>query len=209
MAKVVFPKLHRAFRYAAKHHKKQERDGTSPLPYISHPTAVASLVRYVGHVEDEDVLCAAVLHDVVEEGGAKHKDLVEKFGERTADLVKELTRDKTLPEGLTEEEAWMLKTKKMLDEVDAMTPEAKLIKLADRTSNLEAAVATRSGADLYRYIRQSQLILGQIPAEVAPMLHQRASDLVGSVELPRKYKKLDPAATPALNGSAVINSSAV
>lgn len=201
MSKVAFPKLHKAVKAALKKHKKQERDGTSPLPYITHPIDVLNLVRYVGHVEDEEVLCAAVLHDVVEETKWDGKDVADKFGLRVSALVGELTREEPNTDDLPDEEIWAVRTRTMLEEILRMSPEARLIKLADRCSNLQAALASKTGADLYRYIRQSQLILEAIPNEVSPALHQKAQTMAYSIDLPKKFKKLDPRAptveTPA------------
>src|SRR5687767_12655486 len=92
MPKVAMPLVHKALRRAVKAHKNQEREGDFPLPYVTHPVEVVGLLRYEGGVWDEEVLAAAILHDVIEETDLRDKDLRKSFGDRVADLVIQLTR---------------------------------------------------------------------------------------------------------------------
>lgn len=173
MAKSQFPRLHKAVRYAVKAHRKQDRDGNAPLPYITHPMEVLTITRYMGDVVDEDVLCAAVLHDLVEESDVTVGDIEKKFGERVATLVRQLTReepDAATSEGMSETEIWKLRNALMMKEIDAMSDEAKLIKLADRYSNLRTAGFTKPADKLKRYTQQSKEILKRIDRSVAPKI---------------------------------------
>lgn len=165
--------LHRASKWAEKLHRGQERDGPSSLPYITHPMDVACKLRYIGGVEDATELCAALLHDVVEECGVEPEKVAKKFGEGVAALVRELTRsepDDAQRSKLSPEELWELRSSLLLDDIRRMSPVAQRIKLADRLSNLECALATRTGEKLRRYVRQSYLILEAIPRETCPPL---------------------------------------
>lgn len=193
MAKVALPRLHKAVRFAMKAHKKQDRDGESPLPYTSHPMDVLNILRYEGAVVDEDVLCAATLHDVLEETETTEADLLRRFGERVLNIVKELTREESDRTGLSVDEIWQVRTRTMLEEIGAMSPEARAIKLADRASNLRAALVTKKGEDLYRYVRQSQLILEKIPSAVSPAIWAHVKELSGSVVLPKAFASLNVA----------------
>lgn len=173
MLKAVISPLHKAVKLAAKLHRGQDRDGADPLPYLTHPLQVLSLVRYKAGIKDEDVLCAAVLHDVVEMGGASASDIDKRFGPRVAALVTELTRrepDAAEIAGLSRDEIWQLRSDILLDEIRDMSPQAKAIKLADRLSNLEEGLATREGKKLERYVRQTYLILEIVPREAGPQL---------------------------------------
>lgn len=190
MPKVELPLVHRALKRAMKAHKKQDRDGSSPLPYVTHPVDVLNLVRYDAGVVDEEILAAAVLHDVLEETTETPDALGKEFGKRVLQLVKELTREELDRAGLNDEEVWHLRTQAMLEEIDRMSNEAKLIKLADRASNLRAALLTRDGEYLSRYVRQSHLILDHIDRSVCPILWDRVRDLAGAVELPSRTVKL-------------------
>jgi guanosine-3',5'-bis(diphosphate) 3'-pyrophosphohydrolase len=91
------------------------------------------LARVAG-VQDLEVLAAAVLHDVVEDTEMTVGELKEQFGERVAGLVAECTDDKTLPK----EERKRLQ----VEHAAYLSKEARLIKLADKTSNVGDVVET-------------------------------------------------------------------
>lgn len=173
MAKSHFPRLHKAVRMATKAHRKQDRDGDAPLPYVTHPMEVLAITRYMGDVVDEDVLCAAVLHDLLEETDTTLGDIEKKFGERVAGLVKQLTRqepDAASTEGMSETELWKVRNALMMKEIEGMGDEAKVIKLADRYSNLKTAGVTKPADKLRRYTQQSKEILKRIDRSVAPKI---------------------------------------
>ena len=168
-----YPLLQKAIRYAAKLHEGQDRDGENALPYITHPIEVLGFLRKIGGVTDEEMLCAAVLHDVIEECGEKPKKLEEKFGKRVRDLVVELSRQEPSPEqikDLDEAQIWQLRAEMLLEEIGKMGPEAQTIKLADRLSNVLDALRTKEGEKLERYLWQSRRILEIVPREVNPGL---------------------------------------
>jgi len=178
-----FPKLQEALLYAANLHKGQERDGDAPLPYITHPCEVLSNLRYVGGCQDEDMLCAAALHDVIEECDADLSELEERFGTRVAALVKELTRVEPTEEqkkGLSKDEVWQMRAEWLLEEIRTMAPDAQQVKLADRLSNLREAHRTKGMKKLARYEWQSHEILKIVPREVNPGLWESiAAELAG------------------------------
>lgn len=79
------PRFTRAVEYARAAHAGQVRKGTS-IPYLSHLIGVASLVLDFGG--DEDQAIAGLLHDVVEDQGSHHADVVRReFGDRVARIV--------------------------------------------------------------------------------------------------------------------------
>jgi (p)ppGpp synthase/HD superfamily hydrolase len=206
MSKSANPSLHRALKFAVKAHKKQDRDGDNPLPYVTHPIEVLNLVRYEAGVVDTDVLCAAVLHDVVEETDFDLSEIEGRFGARVADLVKQLTREEPDEETrkLPEEELWKIRNAMMMSEIDRMTDEAKIIKLADRFANLENAFKTKEGARLDRYVCQSGQILEHIDRSVCVVLWDWINQMVKehkpmSNGKPVKKKK-DPLETPSIAG---------
>lgn len=77
-------KITRAFEYAREMHEGQMR--VSGEPYISHPVAVAEIVA--GLELDTDSICAALLHDTVEDCSDKTnlKEIEKKFGKEVAGL---------------------------------------------------------------------------------------------------------------------------
>ena len=181
MASKKLNALHRSVKYASKLHKGQDRDGAYPLPYITHPLDVVTKLRYLADETDENVLVAAILHDVIEECDTTFSDIENRFGAVVKDLVKELTRrepDAAIIKGMEEDEIWQLRSDWLLEDIRIMTVNAKRIKLADRLSNLEGAIATRPPDRLSRYIQQTYLILEAIPRDLSPELWDRVRALV-------------------------------
>ena len=162
-----------AIRAAVEWHAGQLRDGDDPLPYVTHPIEVLSLLRHVGCVTDPDALCAAVLHDVLEETSVTPEQIEAVVGPRARDLVVALTREEPDDEetkGMSKEEIWRLRSHLLLEEIAKMPPDAQEIKLADRLSNVRAAKRAKKPDKLARYLRQTQQILDIIPRKVNPGL---------------------------------------
>ncbi len=170
---MTYKRLDRAIQAAARWHAGEERDGDNPLPYITHPMEVLVNLRYVGGFTDEDLLCTAALHDVIEESDATLEEIEREFGTRVRGLVKELTRrepTKRETEGLSKEEIWQLRADMLLEEIAKMSPEAQSVKLADRLANVREGKRTKLGDKLRRYLVHTYQILETVPREVNPAL---------------------------------------
>ena len=113
-----------------KHAGQKRRDGSD---YTDHLVAVASLVREVMGIDDEQVLAAALLHDVVEDAGVSLEELEAKFGSEVAKLVGCVTELKGT--GRTKRQEDIETTKRVVRE-SGLDPRVALIKLADRTHNM-------------------------------------------------------------------------
>jgi len=158
--------LQEATLWAAQLHSGQFRDGEAPVPYIAHPIEVMSLLRHVGGVSDEEMLCGAVLHDTVESCGIAFADIEARFGSRVAGLVRGMTRSEPSDAqiaGLSREALWQLRSEMLLEDIRRMDPEVWPIKLADRLSNLREAEHAKSEKKLDRYRKQTESILAIIP----------------------------------------------
>jgi len=83
------PKIMLAREFARVHHGEQTRKYTGEL-YITHPVAVAKMVAE--HVKDVEVICAALLHDVVEDTPIKMEKIEKTFGPEIASYVWYLTK---------------------------------------------------------------------------------------------------------------------
>ena len=120
-------KVKKAAIFAAKCHKGQVRKYTGK-PYIVHPAAVAHTVKEFGG--DDDMVCAAWLHDVVEDCGISLDTIADMFGTRVADMVSDLS-DISLPTDGNRE------ARKEIDlkHTEMACPESKTIKLADLINN--------------------------------------------------------------------------
>jgi (p)ppGpp synthase/HD superfamily hydrolase len=164
-----YQKLPEALAWAFELHLGDFRDGSHALPYISHPVDVLNLLRYVGKVTDEDLLIAAILHDVVEETAVDPRMIQTRFGVKVASLVAELTRAEPAIDTQIEtskELIWNIRSETLLQEISVMSAAAQTIKLADRLSNYRQAKATRKPEKLKRYRKQTKKILEIIPKTV-------------------------------------------
>jgi len=121
-------KLLEAASFAAQRHTGHKRKGSAGEPYINHPIEVANLIANVGSVEDMDVLIAAILHDTVEDTGTKKEEIAQRFGERVSEIVAEVTDDKSLPK--------QERKRLQIEHAPHLSPEAKLVKLGDKISNI-------------------------------------------------------------------------
>lgn len=83
-----------ALEMAHRAHSGQLRRGSDGRPYIDHPLAVAEVL--LDHGYGDEVLAAALLHDVVEKSEVEIGEIREGFGERVAALVEALTEDETI-----------------------------------------------------------------------------------------------------------------
>ena len=122
-------KLLEAASFAAVRHTGHHRKGNNQEPYINHPLDVANLLANVGGVDDVDVLIAAILHDTVEDVGVTREEIAERFGERVAGIVMEVTDDKSLPKAE--------RKRQQVEHAPRLSPEAKLVKLGDKISNIK------------------------------------------------------------------------
>lgn len=125
-------KILQAFNVANKAHEGQFR--ASGRPYITHPTIVADILIDMGL--DVSTICAALLHDTVEDTYVTDEDLRNQFGDEIADLVKGVTKlDKLQFHSKEEEQA-----ENMRKMFFAMAKDIRvmIIKLADRLHNMRS-----------------------------------------------------------------------
>lgn len=117
-----------AASWAAKKHSGQKRKGKEGEPYINHPLEVANLLASIGGIDDVNVLTAALLHDVVEDTATSPEELSRRFGKTVADIVLEVTDDKSLPK--------QERKRLQVEHAPNLSTGAKLVKLADKISNI-------------------------------------------------------------------------
>lgn len=123
-------KIITAYEFAAKAHEGQTR--SSGQPYIIHPLAVAFILLDLGM--DTDTICAAILHDVVEDTPCTLDDLKKRFGQDVAMLVDGVTKLNKIP-AFNREEQQAENVRKILL---AMSQDIRvmIIKLCDRLHNM-------------------------------------------------------------------------
>ena len=129
--------LFRAAIFAARVHATHRRKGMAAEPYVNHVLEVAQILTE--HGAPHEVVLAGLLHDTVEDSDndpepITHTRLVAEFGETVARIVAEATDDKSLPK----------ETRKALQVKHAprTSDAAKMLKLADKISNLRAIAAS-------------------------------------------------------------------
>lgn len=122
--------IQRAYNYAVEKHGDQKRK--SGEPYIIHPTNVAYTIAELGL--DEKTICAALLHDVVEDTVATYEDIEKEFGTEIAEMVDGVTKLKMIQHTSIEENQVENYRKMFL----AMGKDIRviIIKLADRLHNM-------------------------------------------------------------------------
>jgi GTP diphosphokinase / guanosine-3',5'-bis(diphosphate) 3'-diphosphatase len=118
----------KALAFAAHKHRDQRRKDARASPYINHPIALANVLRNEAGVADPLVICAALLHDTIEDTETTPEELEREFGRKVRDVVLEVTDDKLLPK----------KDRKRLqiEHAPHLSRAAKLVKLADKICNL-------------------------------------------------------------------------
>lgn len=128
------PLYEKAVIFAATAHQGAHRKG-SRIPYLSHPIEAAAIVSEL--TDDEELIAAAVLHDVVEDTAVTPEELEQYFGTRIATYVGYETEDKRRDQPA--EETWMIRKKEMLAFLrDKADRNAKMLALADKLSNLRS-----------------------------------------------------------------------
>ena len=124
----------KAVSFAAEKHKNQRRKDAQASPYINHPIALADVLVNEGGVANLDALCAAILHDTLEDTNTTAKELSDLFGEKIASIVLEVTDNKLLEKSE--------RKLKQIEHAPHMSHEAKLVKLADKICNLRDIISS-------------------------------------------------------------------
>ena len=130
----------KALPCARKLHEGQVRKGTEQIPYINHPLVVACHALSLG-LDNDDIIAAALLHDVCEDCGVTPEDL--PVGDGVREAVRLLTRNSTK----TEEEYFG-----SIGRNEAAT----IVKLLDRCNNVSGMAGCFSESKMVRYINETE-----------------------------------------------------
>ena len=125
--------LFKALAFSAEKHRTQKRKDIDKSPYINHPIALANILAK-RWVIDENVLCAAILHDTIEDTETTADELRKHFGEKITSIVLEVSDDKSLDKDIRKQ--------LQIDHAASLSREAKLVKLADKIANITDIINT-------------------------------------------------------------------
>lgn len=144
------PKIQKAIIQSAVLHQNQKRKGT-PLPYIIHPYSVAFILS--DYTNDEDIIVAGLLHDVLEDvPNYSGDDMKKEFGEKVYKIVKEVSEDKD-PNDKSEDKkiTWQKRKEDYLANLKNNSFEAMMVCCADKIHNLLSLIEAykEQGDDLW------------------------------------------------------------
>lgn len=120
-----------ALSFAAQRHRDAPRPGADPC--LAHPIAVADAIVSIGGVTDAVVLCAALLHDVVNNTETPPQLLMDRFGREIADVVLDISDDRSLPE--------VQRRRVQVAYAPNLSGRARLVRLADMLCRLRRLAA--------------------------------------------------------------------
>ncbi|MCE9508040.1 MAG: HD domain-containing protein [Alphaproteobacteria bacterium] len=120
----------KAMNFAAQKHADQRRKGAKQEPYFNHVAEVAWLLAEHTGGQDAELIAAGLLHDTIEDTATTHAELVREFGQNIADIVMEVSDDKSLPK--------QERKRLQVEHAPHKSDKARLVKIADKTANLRA-----------------------------------------------------------------------
>lgn len=129
-----------ALEFAALAHHVQTRKGAKHIPYISHPAMVGTILARAGFIEE--VVIAGILHDIIEDTEFGYEDIAKRFGKQVADLVQDVSEDKSLP--------YLERKQLYLDRLKTAPEEALAVSMADSMANLMSI-------EIYEHIYQEPI----------------------------------------------------
>ena len=136
-----------AAEVAARRHKSMVRKGRGREPYANHLAEVANLLAIATDGADAELVAAGWLHDTLEDTETTTQELSLRFSDRVASLVIECTDDMSLSKAE--------RRRRQIVDAPKKAADAKLIKIADKISNIEARIrsnpTTEERADLIEY----------------------------------------------------------
>jgi (p)ppGpp synthase/HD superfamily hydrolase len=125
--------------FAARRHSGMARKGRGNEPYVNHLAEATSLLAIATDGTDAELVAAGWLHDTIEDTETTREELAQKFSKRVAALVVEVTDDMTLPKDQ--------RRQRQIIDAPNKSSGAKLIKIADKISNIRARMLPQPSQD--------------------------------------------------------------
>jgi guanosine-3',5'-bis(diphosphate) 3'-pyrophosphohydrolase len=144
-----------AAELAARRHKNMVRKGRGGEPYANHLAEVANLLAIATDGADAELVAAGWLHDTLEDTDTTTQELSLRFSDRVASLVIECTDDMSVPKAE--------RRRRQVVDAPKKSADAKLIKIADKISNIEARIRSNptneERADLIVYTNWAEQVV--------------------------------------------------
>ncbi len=175
--------VRKAYEYASEMHEGQNRK--SGEPYIMHPLRVARFIATWGF--ESDVICAALLHDCIEDCNTFSENITRLFGSSISEIVDAVTSlDKELENAtnLTKEEIDRLSDIKLKEK---MTEKALFVKAADRLDNLNTIDGFPEEKRIKKALHTREVIIPMLMKEEAYRIIDQLEDLCLKIEHPDRY----------------------
>lgn len=118
----------KSLNFATIKHSSQRRKNKNRDPYVNHVIDVCNILSMCG-IKDTEILCAALLHDTIEDTSTTYDELLNEFGKNIADIVLECSDDKSLDK--------VTRKKLQIEHAKHISDKAKAVKLADKYSNMK------------------------------------------------------------------------
>lgn len=166
------PSIVKAARFAADAHRGQVRKGALRLPYIVHPIDVAVRLAWAG--QNEETICAGLLHDVVEDCEVDPREIASVLGMRVAQIVVQVTNVTRPTPGMNRADRQAVER----EHLSRATPEARNLKLVDVYCNARDIVIDEPKF-APRYLAEKRLLLPLLKEGSDPVLYQLTAGVVG------------------------------
>ena len=168
----MLEKINKAFLFALEAHAGQTRkDGK---PYIAHPFSVAQILSADG--ADDDLVCAGLLHDVIEDANVKPERVEEEFGKEVLRIVMFDTEDKT--------KTWEERKKATVEALKHCDKKCAMLICADKLANISDTklVLEDFGEDAWKYFKFGR--------EVQEWLYREYLEVLKPLSDLKMYKEL-------------------
>jgi len=178
--------IQKAFNKAYELHKGQFRK-VSDVPYLVHLLDSAKYLMY--ETSDEEIICAGILHDVLEDTAYSEDDLRNDFGARVCNLVVFCTeKGNTLDvSSESKKNSWKKRKSRTIEKIKGASDDALLVFVADKLSNLLSIKEDLvNGDDVWSKFNGSKNDVEWYYSEIEKVLEKR----IGSRRIFKVYKEL-------------------
>ena len=179
----MIPTVLKAYQYAKDSHSGQIRE--SGEEYITHPLTVAYILSEMK--ADKETICAALLHDTLEDTKLEKEDIVREFGVTVAELVDGVTKLSKM-EFTNKQDRNYANTRKI---ITSLTNDVRviLIKLADRLHNMRTLNFKKESKQKENSIETMEIFVPLAYNIGAYQIKTELEDLSLSYLKPQEYKE--------------------